>query len=352
MNQARFHLCLALTAIATTIAILPSTRAVEPDQADPLASDPQAAEITYKAARSPETIESHAIVVVPRDYERPVRKAHRYPVVYLLHGYSGNYRNWYDKTLAAGRPITDLADRHGIIIVMPDGQFASWYLNAVPDAPESEKWQWETAITKHLIPTIDRQYRTWAEPAARGIAGLSMGGHGALYLAARHPELFSVATGMSGVMDLTHTTQPHKVGQRLGPLEEHRDRWIEHSVITQAEKFAGHKVGILIDCGLEDVFFADHKALHAKLLELKIPHDYIVRPGGHTWSYWVNALPYHMQFFADRLKPAGSPDADNTDRPNRQPSGSSRAPLDQPLNPPSTPASPRSGGATPASAPV
>ncbi len=310
----------ALRGIALGVVAVLSARAFAADE-DVLAGDPQAEAIAFGIPGSAPKAESRAIVIVPRSYlEKPRRLAagstrpidaevteRRYPAVYLLHGYSGNCTDWYKRTKERNVSLGALADRFGVILVLPDGKFSSWYLDAMQEGEDSADWQWETVMTKRLVPEIDRRYRTWAEPAGRGIAGLSMGGHGALYLAARHPELFSACGGMSGVMDLTNTSARYDLSKRLGPFEENKERWVEHSVLTQAEKFAGRKVGVMIDCGIEDRFYPDHKALHAKLLELKVPHDSVERPGGHTWDYWVNALPYHLQFLGDRLKPAGPP---------------------------------------------
>lgn len=281
-------------------------------ESDPTTDDPCAAVVTYRVPGSRDDMTSKAIVVVPQEYRQSGSSADatgqpapRYPVVYLLHGYSGSYRRWYEMMRDAGKPLQMFADRHHLIIVCPDGQPDSWYLDVPADMPGAADCQCETAITLHLVPEIDRRYRTWAEPAGRGITGASMGGHGALYLAARHPEMFSVCTGLSGVMDLTNTTQQEALGRRLGPLGTHHDRWIAHSVLTQAERFAGRSTGIMIDCGRQDVFFADHQALHRRLVDLDVRHDYVERPGAHQTAYWTNALAYHMQFLADRLKPAG-----------------------------------------------
>jgi S-formylglutathione hydrolase FrmB len=276
------------------------------------------AAITFAVPASSAGSISQATVIVPHAYlsasgEAPAggattRPSHvtRFPVIYMLHGFGGNERVFYEGMHKAGRSLVSLADRFGAILVMPDGKCCSWYLNASPDTPDAADWQWETVITKRLIPEIDRRYRTWAQPRGRAITGVSMGGHGALYLAARHPELFCACSSVSGIMRLTDTTQPKALAQRLGSLEEHRGRWVEHSVLTQAERFAGRPVGVLIDCGRDDPFHGDNLELHARLDRLNVPHDYIERPGGHEGAYWLNALPYHLQFLSDRLKAAGS----------------------------------------------
>lgn len=261
--------------------------------------------VSFRIPAQSAQAESKAVVVVPRGYlEDSIR---RWPVLYLLHGHGAGYTSYWTRFAGIGRPLDALADRFGLILVAADGKQTSWYLDAAGDVPGAMDWQYETVITGHLVPEVDRRFRTWSDPAGRGITGVSMGGHGALYLCARHPELFSACSGIAGIFDLTDTTDPQNLGRRLGPIEQHRDRWLEHSVITQAEQFAGRSTAVFFDCGWEDPFFNNNRALHLKLMGLKVPHDYIERPGGHTAEYWTNATPYHLQFMADRLRPAGRP---------------------------------------------
>lgn len=292
------------TLLAALVVLLASCRL--PAQTTQPAGSDCIQTIEFSIPASKPGVTSKAIVAVPKSYFAARAADVRYPVVYLLHGYSGNQEDWYKHTKGTNRALDLMADRFGVIIVLPDGKFNSWYVESLADAPDSADYQWETMITRHLVPEIDRRYRTWAEPAGRGITGLSMGGHGAIYLCARHPELFSVCGTMSGVMDLQPLQGKYELAQRLGAYDKHPERWLEHSAMQQAEKFAGRKVGIFIECGLQDsTFIGANQAMHRKLLELKIPHEYLERPGAHTWDYWLNALPYHLQFMADRLKSAG-----------------------------------------------
>lgn len=280
-------------------------------------SDRWSSEIEFSIPGSRQDAVSHAIVVLPADYSErgsagpstsPESSAtRRWSVVYLLHGYTGNCFDWYVHTSQTDRFLPRLASLYRVIIVLPDGKASSWYLNALTDRPDPADWQWETVMTKYLVPEIDKRFRTRAEPAGRGIAGLSMGGHGALYLAARHPELFGVCSSMSGVMDLTASPQKYDLAKRLGPYDEFPTRWAQQSVMQQCEKFVDGSTGILVDCGWSDAFAEQNRTLHAKLMDLHVPHDYIERPGGHGWEYWVNALPYHLQFMADHFRPAGDP---------------------------------------------
>ena len=139
---------------------------------------------TYKAA-----------VVLPVSY---VKSKTNYPVLYLLHGGGGHFRDWLtltpDKML-----VKNLSDQYNLIIVMPEGETFGWYLNS----PVDQESQFETYITQEVIGKIDNTYRTIKDKKGRVITGLSMGGHGSLYLSSRHPELFCAAGSMSGAPDLS-----------------------------------------------------------------------------------------------------------------------------------------------------
>ncbi len=266
-----------------------------------LDGDPRVQVIELPIAGLPAECAAKAVVVLPQHYlDEP---AARFRTVYLLHGFGGTCQRFYKACIQLDRPPKGLADRFGLILVFADGQRGSWYMDAPADAIDSAQWQLETRLTRHLLPEIDRRYRTVAEPAARGVCGTSMGGHGALYLAARHPDLFGACGSIAGICQLSDTTNPAEMAKRLGPLEQQRARWIEHSVLTQCDKFAGRSTAILMDIGQDDPFFMDNRAVHDKLSRLGVPHDYFERPGGHTGAFWSNALPYHLQFMADHLKP-------------------------------------------------
>lgn len=286
------------------------------DMEDPTTGDPQASVITFGISSPPGAV-SRAIVVVPRLYlQKPIQPAAaaalqaselRYPVIYLLGGFGTDYRRWYAQAKAAGQPLGYWADRYNAILACLDGKGSSWYLNAAADVPDSAAWQWEDVMIRDAIPAVDKRYRTWADPAGRGVTGMGMGGHGAVFLTARHPAVFGACSSMSGVMDLRHSLHKDELAKRLGPLDRNEQRWVEHSAMVQADKLAGRPVGVMIDCGVNDPFIEDNRLMHEHLLNVGIPHDYAERAGGHDWSYWINAMPYHLRFIADRLRPPGVP---------------------------------------------
>ena len=232
------------------------------------------------------------VVVIPQTSYIIDRDTRRYPVLYLLHGADGCYNDWSRKA-----DLHQLADRYGVIIVCPDGQ-DSWYF----DSPIDPKMQFETYVSKELVSYIDSHYRTLANRYMRAITGLSMGGHGALFLAFRHPDVFWSCGSMSGNMDITQFTDRWHIRARLGDYEKNPQSWHDHAVCNQLDRVKSCPLkpaqNIIIDDGLNDIFIKNNIALHDKMVEMGIDHDFTVRPGRHSWTYWVNSLDYHMMFFS------------------------------------------------------
>ena len=230
-----------------------------------------------------------AVVMTPDSYAPS--DTSRYPTVYLLHGYSGDYRDWVVKA----PKIIALADQHQVIIVCPDGGYNSWYL----DSPVDSSSRYETHVAEEVVDFVDNHYRTIAKRAGRAITGLSMGGHGALFLALRHPDTFGAAGSMSGGVDLTYDTDAWGISEKLGQYEEYPLRWDSLSVVNLVAMRSPDSLAMIIDCGTDDFFFEINQQLHRTLLAQNIAHDYIVRPGGHIWPYWRNAVRYQLLFFSN-----------------------------------------------------
>lgn len=251
---------------------------------------------TYKAA-----------VVLPASY---AKNQSNYPVLYLLHGAGGNFSNWLTKTPNKNL-AKNLADQYNIIIVMPDGEIYSWYL----DSPSNKNSQFETYITKEVIQKIDATYRTIKSNKGRAITGLSMGGHGAMYLSTRHPELFGAAGTMSGAMDINYTkfkisseyinSTKERFEKLLGTSDVSQDVFLKNSIVNMVDAIKKNGMPIIIDCGVDDFLIDTNRELHSRLLYANVPHDYTERPGAHTWPYWENSLPFHVLFFHKVLKSNG-----------------------------------------------
>jgi putative tributyrin esterase len=232
-------------------------------------------------------------VVTPDGHQK--KKNGPYPVLYLLHGYSGNFSDWL-KTPPQKDLLQRMADKYQLIIVTPDGGFSSWYY----DSPVDKASQYETFITQELRGEVENKYKTISDRSGRFISGLSMGGHGALYLSARHPDLYVAAGSMSGALNvngIAHENLLKSIEAVLGPKQENAALFRESSVVHMVPQLKASGVKFMIDCGVDDFLIEDNRELHRRLVYEKVPHEYIERPGAHTWPYWGNALEYHLLFF-------------------------------------------------------
>jgi len=230
-------------------------------------------------------------VITPDDYKKSNKK---FPVVYLLHGYSGNYGSW-------AKDFKDLArqvDQYGFIVIGVDGNFSSWYF----DSPIDPTFKYETYVIKELVPFVDKNYKTIASREGRAISGLSMGGHGALYLSFRHQDVFGAAGSMSGGVDIRPFPENWDIKKRLGTLTEFPENWEKNTVTNMLELVKDNKLKMIIDCGVDDFFMDVNRELHNKMLTLKINHDYIERPGKHNIEYWENSLKFQLLFFDNFFK--------------------------------------------------
>lgn len=243
-------------------------------------------------------------VVVPDAYKTGQQA---FPVLYLLHGGTGNFRDWLsktpDKTL-----LLRLADQYKLIIVTPDGDPTSYYF----DSPLVKTSQFETFISRELTDRIDKTYRTVRDRKGRLIAGLSMGGHGAMFIASRHPDLYAAAGSMSGVMNINTATwkvpadfaesRAENFAKLLGPPKDGDVPYPGYTLVTLADKLKANNLPLTFDIGVDDFLIETNRDLHRQLLANGTPHDYTERPGAHTWEYWGNALPYQLLFFDKILK--------------------------------------------------
>lgn len=243
----------------------------------------------------------NAAVVLPNSYAKGKTK---YPVMYLLHGAYGHFRDWL-KSTPNKMTVKDLADQYNIIIVMPEGEKYSFYL----DSPVNKESQFETHIIKEVIPTVDATYRTISEKKGRVITGLSMGGHGALYLSTRHPELFAAAGSMSGALDMGGMLQRDSADQVKKLMEPvfgadsgKQELYDANAVLGMIDKIKANKMPLTIDIGVDDFLIESNREFHRRMVYEKVPHEYTERPGAHTWEYWENSLPYHVLFFSKILK--------------------------------------------------
>ena len=225
------------------------------------------------------------IVITPADYDG----TREYPVVYLLHGYGDNHESW----LNIQPELPELASRYGMVLVCPDGG-NSWYW----DSPVKPDIRCETYICNELIEYIDTRYKTISRSEGRAITGLSMGGHGALWLGIRHQDKFGACGSTSGGVDIRPFPDEWEISDLLGDYCDNSDVWDSHTVFSQLHKIRP-SLSIIIDCGQEDFFHEVNEQLHRELNYRNIKHDYISRPGIHDYPYWRLSITYQLQFFSD-----------------------------------------------------
>lgn len=242
-----------------------------------------------------------AAVVKPESYDK---NAAALPSVYVLHGGSGSFTDWHDKVTEPGL-LEKLANQYNVLIITPGVGPSSYYY----DSPLLDSVRYETYMCKELIPFVDQNYNTIKGREGRAITGLSMGGHGAMMISAKNPELFIAAGSMSGVMNIDYRMwevdesfrNRIKEGQKMALGEiSYEAPFTEYTAVGLVDRMKENGIALLIDCGVDDFLIATNRQIHSLLLGKGVAHEYTERPGAHTWEYWTEALPVHM-LFIDRV---------------------------------------------------
>lgn len=237
-------------------------------------------------------------IYLPPDYESSERS---YPVLYLLHGYGDNQTGWVQ--FGEVLHIADEAIKSGkatpMVIIMPDASTGkTGYVNDIKN-----EWKYEDFFFEEFMPFVEKTYRLKGEKRYRAIAGLSMGGEGTFIYALHHPELFSSACPLSAA---TGPRNPEEMkSYRLwGAAEdvsgEQREAYFKkYSTLSLIENMPDNQRRALrwyIDCGDDDFLFEGNSLVHIAMRKREIPHEFRIRDGGHTWTYWRTALPVVLEF--------------------------------------------------------
>jgi enterochelin esterase-like enzyme len=241
-------------------------------------------------------------VYLPPDYDVSQRS---YPVLYLLHGMGDDQTGWIQ--FGEVQRIADEAILNGtatpMIIIMPDANTKRLgYFNSI-----NNDWQYEDFFFKELMPYVEKTYRIKTEKRFRAIAGLSMGGGGTFMYALHHPELFAAACPLSAyvgplsVEDAKETltkyfNETSYDEAKLIPYYEN------HNALSLIENTPVEKVKSVrwyIDCGDDDFLYEGNSLVHIAMRKKDIPHEYRVRQGAHTWTYWREALPEVLGFVSE-----------------------------------------------------
>lgn len=230
-----------------------------------------------------------ANVILPEEQTGP------FPVLYLLHGLSDDHTIWHRRT-----SIERYVENLPLIVVMPDTG-RGWYTDAL-EGPAHE-----TAIVQDLINYVDTIFPTRRDRAGRCVAGLSMGGYGAVKLALKHPHKFCAALSHSGALGVGHfpilVDQAQNEDQRAWCKEAIRI-FGENPVDGPNDLYALAKAAsvdvrpaLRIDCGTDDFLIEQNRSFHTYLSEIGYPHEYAEFPGSHTWDYWDVHVQEAIRFF-------------------------------------------------------
>ena len=250
-------------------------------------------------------------IILPPAYR--VSRTTRYPVLYLLHGHAGHYTDWLTRT-----NVADYAAQYRMIVVMPEGN-NSWYVDSAGVATD----KYESYILQELIPDVDKRFRTIQSRYGRAVAGLSMGGYGAIKYGLKYPATFAFAASMSGAFGVTRYTENEMGGANWEPFLKifgapGSDVRKANDVFEIARGLSPAWVGSLpyfyLDCGTEDA--AQHvkpnRELSEIFLEKKIAHEYRELPGTHSWAYWDQQVQEVLKIAARQVRTPPSPMRDRS----------------------------------------
>lgn len=240
-------------------------------------------------------------VILPRDYESS--PSTRYPVLYLLHGLTGHYSDWITRT-----NIADYAAEYRMIVVTPEGN-NDWYTDSATVPAD----KYESYVLKELIPDIQKRYRTIEARYGRAVAGLSMGGYGALKFGLKSPDTFVFAGSMSGALAAPAWTEDDLRGMGavrdslfgvFGPIGSQTRK--ANDIYEILRGLPAARVAALpyfyLDCGTEDFLISFNQQFAVLLSEKKLPHEYRELPGGHTWPYWDQQVQEVLKIAAQKMR--------------------------------------------------
>ncbi len=239
-------------------------------------------------------------VVLPAGYSDANAVSSRYSTLYLLHGLTGNFANWTDRT-----KVAELALKHNFIIVTPDGG-NGWYSDSVSNPND----KYESYIVKELVPEIEKSYRTVADRDHRIVAGLSMGGYGALKFGLKYPEMFWLAGSFSGALgaasfsEKNASTAGRGIDQIMGP--EDSPARSANDVFKLIRDLTPEKQKAMpflyVSCGNEDFLINNNRDFMKLLVEKKVAHEYRQHPGVHDWVFWDDQIREFLSVAERRMK--------------------------------------------------
>lgn len=216
------------------------------------------------------------------------------PVVILLHGVYGSHWAWAVKGKAhkTAQQLIHADQIQPMILAMPsDGLYGDGSGYVQHQNADYEKW-----IVEDVIQVVKEQFPQATDESPVFIAGLSMGGYGALRLGAKYPQVFRAFSGLSSI---THFEQ---IGEFVDDFEQlKKDALEQDGVLDWMLKNQASLPPFRFDCGTEDLLIEHNRQLHTALEQEGIPHQYEEFTGGHNWEYWEEHLRETLLFFEQYL---------------------------------------------------
>lgn len=243
-------------------------------------------------------------VYLPPDYDSSRRS---YPVLYLLHGYTDDHTGWiqFGEVLRIADKAILNGESTAMIIVMPDADTGQvGYTNAL-----SGKWNYEDFFFEEFIPHVEDRFRIKKNKRFRAIAGLSMGGGGSFIYALRRPDLFSSAAALSASLGPQNLEEMKDFAYLGYTISNYNQKDFEHysnrnnplQLVEKMETKDLNSVRWYIDCGDDDFLYKSNNLMHIKMREKRVKHEFRIRDGGHSWSYWRASLPKVLEFISDHF---------------------------------------------------
>jgi len=239
-------------------------------------------------------------IYLPPDYETSQRS---YPILYLLHGGGDDQTGWiqFGEVLHIADKAILEGNATAMVIAMPDANTGTrGYYNDPQD-----NWRYEDFFFEEFMPYVEKTYRVKGEKRYRAVAGLSMGGGGSYIYALHRPDLFSSACPLSascGPLNLEDTDR-HLSRRRMNASDAEKEAWFnKYSVLKQIEDLSEddkNAVRWFIDCGDDDFLFEGNSLAHIAMRKREIRHEFRIRDGGHSWTYWRESLPVVLGFISD-----------------------------------------------------
>lgn len=214
-----------------------------------------------------------------------------YPLVILLHGWSGNYNQWNSIT-----NLQDFANAYDFIIACPDGFYDSWYLNN----PLKPELQYEDFFWNDFIPYLTKNYSIDSKNVF--ISGLSMGGHGAITLFLKNPDFFKSAGSTSGILDLSFFPDRWSIKDGIGSIKDFPREWEDNSAFYLLDSLKHREKNMYVDCGTSDFAYEVNLNFVDRCYDLNIPVEFASLPGKHSHKHWSKMIPKHFEFFYKQLE--------------------------------------------------